>query len=111
MIATNSKRKGSGRISSSADEAPVAARQRPLRTAAALRRERVAVVFVDDPVEDPDLSRRSGRYSPPMNEGCRRPRALREIVARHGVTRPRVFGGALQRSRSRMRTRGRGTRT
>ena len=37
-----------------------------------------------------------------MNEGCRRPSALREIIARHGVTRPRVFGGALQRSRSRM---------
>jgi len=70
----------------------------------------------------------------PMYEGCRRPSALREIVARHGVTRPRVLGGAargedqegsdldllidpaptttrftlaaLQRSRSRMRTRG-----
>ena len=70
-----------------------------------------------------------------MNEGCRRPSALRELIARHGVTRPRVFGGAargedqegsdldlsidpaptttrftlaaLQRSRSRIRTRGR----
>ena len=41
-----------------------------------------------------------------MNEGCRRPSALREIIARHGVTRPRVSGGAAQRSRSRMRTRG-----
>jgi hypothetical protein len=36
--------------------------------------------------------------------------ALREITARHGVTRPRVFGGAAQRSRSRMRTRGRDAR-
>jgi predicted nucleotidyltransferase len=71
-----------------------------------------------------------------MNEGCRRPSALREIIVRHGVTRPRVSGGAargedqegsgldlsidpaptttrftlaaLQRSRSRMRTRGGG---
>jgi predicted nucleotidyltransferase len=73
-----------------------------------------------------------------MNEGCRRPSALREIIAHHGVTRPRVFGGAapgedqegsdldllidpaptttrftlaaLQRSRFRMRTRGRDAR-
>ena len=32
----------------------------------------------------------------PMYEGCRRPSALREIVARHGVTRPRVLGGAAR---------------
>ena len=43
-----------------------------------------------------------------MNEGCRRPSALREIIARHGVRRPRVFGGAAQRNRSRMGTRGGG---
>ena len=30
-----------------------------------------------------------------MNEECRCPSALREIIARHGVTRPRVFGGAV----------------
>jgi hypothetical protein len=40
---------------------PLTARQRPLRPAGALRRERVAAILVDYPVEDPGLSRRSGR--------------------------------------------------
>jgi len=38
-----------------------AERQRPRRAAGALRRERVAVVIVDDPVEDPVRACGSGR--------------------------------------------------
>ena len=36
--------------------------------------------------------------------------ALRELIVCHGVTRPRVFGGAAQRGRYRMRTKGRDAR-
>ena len=53
--------------------------QRPLQAAGALRRERVDAVLVDDALEDPVLARRSGRYSPPLNEGCRRPSAWRSV--------------------------------
>jgi hypothetical protein len=53
----------------------------------------LAAVLVDDAVEDPVLARRSGRYSPPMNEGCRRPSVRRSASLRVGE-RLGIEGGA-----------------
>jgi molybdopterin synthase sulfur carrier subunit len=57
------------------EESDIQNPQEPADVAEAMVRERVAAVLVDDAVDNGSLSRRSGRYSPPINEGCRRPRA------------------------------------